>query len=140
MGKLLLLALIAAGIYWAHGKWFASEPATTSENTAPANPSPAVAKAKPVDFAIKSRVRGLLEEWKRRQLGGGGVKKGVATIKPDQQLKLIREHLFRAGRYSDSAMNAAVADSLRELGVAEEELGNMTGEILSMGDAGNRQR
>lgn len=81
---------------------------------------------------MKSRVNKLFAEWKRRQLGNTKSKHGAAAVEPEAELKAIRQLLFREGRYADSAMGEVVAASLRELGVAEGEVGALTGEILSM--------
>lgn len=122
----LLLCLVAVG-YFAYRKWSVSEPVAVFQSAAAAP-----AKPQRVDFDVKSRVSKLLQEWKRRRLSTPKSQHGAASVDPDEALKEIRQSLFRQGRYTDAAMDEVVAASLRELGVAEGEIGEMTAQILSM--------
>jgi hypothetical protein len=89
-------------------------------------------KPEPVSFAVKSRVRNLLAEWKRRSLGGKSSQLGSAKIDAASELTEIRKQLFRDGIHSEAAVTDAVSRALRELGVAEEEIKEVANGILGL--------
>jgi hypothetical protein len=90
------------------------------------------AKPEPVSFSIKSRVRQLLAEWKRRS-GATSAEPGFATIDPAAEIAEIRKALFREGAHSEAEVGRVVSRALRELGVAENEIQEVTRGILGMG-------
>ena len=126
MKRLLLLAGLSLLGYLAYAYLMAPPE--------PPPPPPVVIEAKPepVDFAIRSRVRKLFQEWKRRELGDGNGQLGVAAIDPGEEIRQIRQSLFREGRYSESAVAEVVTRSLRELGVAESEISAAASGVMSL--------
>ena len=124
-----LLLLVGLGVlgYFGYQQWFArSEP--------PPPPAAEVVEAKPepVSFAVKSRVRKLLGEWKRRELGTPAREQGTATLDPALELTEIRKALFRDQVHSEAAVREVIKRALRELGVAEKELDEVGIGILGM--------
>ena len=128
-----LLLLIALGVlgYYGYKEWF-SKPVRPPVAVPPPVAVEVTAKPEPVSFAIKVRVRNLLAEWKRRSLGGQSSELGSATIDPAGEVTEIRKLLFRDGIHSEAAVADAVSRALRELGVAEHEIKEVTGGILRM--------
>jgi hypothetical protein len=129
MKGLLLLAALGLLGYYGYLQWFAKE------SVVPPAPAPAPvikAKPEPVDFAVKSRVRRLLEEWKRRSLSSGGSEVGSASVDPGRELTEIRRIVFSDGRHSEAAIRETISRALRELGVAEGEVNEVAGGILGM--------
>lgn len=127
MKGFLLLFVGGLSVYYAYSTWFA----TSEPPPAPAAVAPSL-KVEPVDFAIKSRVRKLFEEWKRLQLSGHRGQQGAMASSPEEERRQIRKLLFRDGRYSESAVAEVVARSLRELGVAESEISAATSGVMSL--------
>ncbi|MFM8885631.1 MAG: hypothetical protein ACKOKC_04355 [Chthoniobacterales bacterium] len=129
-----ILLLIGCGLlgYYVYNTWFAEPP--------PAPVVPVQAKAEKVDFAIKSRVRKLFEEWKRQQLASGAGQHGAVAANPDEERRQIRQLLFREGRYSDAAVGEVIARALREMGVAESELGTVLGGVMSVQQAAGAKK
>lgn len=131
MKSLLLLVILGVVGYYAYHHW-RTEPAAPPPPT-PAPPAKvAVPKPEPVSFGVKSRVRKLLEEWKRRSLGGSKSQLGSATIDPASELTEIRKTLFRDGVHSEAAVLDVVQRALRELGVPQEEIKEVSGGIMGM--------
>jgi len=132
MKGLLLFAVVGILGYYAYHHWLAKpEP--------PPPPPPAVpaakvveAKPEPVNFAVKSRVRNLLEEWKRRELGTPAREQGTAALDPALELTEIRKTLFRDGVHSEAAVHDVIKRALRELGVAEKEINEVAAGIVGM--------
>ena len=129
MKRLLLVAFLGLAGYYAY-EWVSQEPA------APAPvPSAAPVKKKPVDFAMRSRVNKLFQEWKRQQLITDKGQQGLATCNPEEELNQIRQHLFREGRHSESAVADLVSQCLQEMGLAEEEIGSVSSSLVSLRSA-----
>jgi hypothetical protein len=132
MKGLLLFAIVGILGYYGYHYWLAApEPPPP-----PPPPVPAAkvveAKPEPVNFAVKSRVRKLFEEWKRRNLGNAGSQLGSATVDPGSELTEIRKTLFRDGVHSEAAVLDVIKRALRELGVAEKEINEVAAGILGM--------
>jgi len=132
MKSLLLLVVLGVVGYYAYNNW-RSEPAAPPPPPTPAPPAKVAApKPEPVSFGVKSRVRKLLEEWKRRSLGDSKSQLGSATIDPAGELTEIRKMLFRDGVHSEAAVLDVIQRALRELGVPQEEIKEVSGGILGM--------
>jgi hypothetical protein len=131
MKNLLLLASLGVLGYFGYQKWFAQP-----EPPPPPPPVPAAkvveVKPEPVNFAVKSRVRKLFDEWKRRNLGNADSQLGSATVDPASELTEIRKTLFRDGVHSEAAVLDVIKRALRELGVAEKELNEVAAGIVGM--------
>lgn len=126
MKGLLLLVALAIGAYCAY-QFLLPEPPPP-----PAPPPVVAAKPEPVNFAIRSRVRKLFEEWKRRNLGNPIVEHGAPAIVPASEFNQIRKSLYAEGIYAGDAVRDVVVRSLRELGVAEREIGEVSDGILGL--------
>lgn len=131
---LLLLGCALLGHY-AYKTWFSAPP----PDPVPVQAGP-VPKLEKVDFAIKSRIRKLFEEWKRQQLASGTGQHGMPGANPDEERKQIRQLLFREGRYSEAAFGEVAARALREMGVAESELATALGGVMSVQQAGGGKK
>lgn len=132
MKGLLLFAVVGILGYYAYHHWLAKpEPPPPPPPAVPAAKMVA-AKPEPVNFAVKSRVRKLFEEWKRRSLGNAGSQLGSATVDPASELTEIRQTLFREGVHSEDAVHDVIKRALRELGVAEKELNEVAAGIVGM--------
>ena len=131
MKGLLLFAIAGILGYYAYHHWLAKP-----EPPPPPLPLPAakvvVAKPEPVNFAVKSRVRKLFEEWKRRSLGNARSQLGSASVDPASELTEIRKTIFRDGVHSEAAVLDMIKRALRELGVAENELNEVAIGIRGM--------
>jgi len=130
MRKLLFLILCVIGGYYAY-QYFTDKP------PAPVVPAPVVVampavKPAPVEFTIKSTVRKLFEEWKKRSLGLPAKERGSAGIIPASELKEIRRKLFEKGIHSEVAVKDVIVRSLREIGVPEEDINEVAGGIIGM--------
>lgn len=127
-----LFVAVALGLlgYYAYEYWVAKPvPAPVAP---PVVTTAVTAKPEPVSFSIKSRVRQLLAEWKRRS-GATSAEPGFATIDPAAEIAEIRKALFREGAHSEAEVGRVVSRALRELGVAENEIQEVTRGILGMG-------
>jgi hypothetical protein len=127
MKGFLLLVIGGLASYYAYSTWFAKPEPPPAPAAVARSP-----KVEPVDFAIKSRVRKLFEEWKRQQLSGQKGQHGAMANSPEEEGRQIKKLLFRNGRYSESALAEVVARSLRELGVAESEISAATSGVMSL--------
>jgi len=124
---------MAVAGYWAYERWLvAKEPA--AQESSPAVKVVAPPKPEPVNFAVKSRVRKLFEEWKRQELRTSSGEHSVAAVKASEEIKQIRQYLFREGHYSEGAIHDLVVRSLREMGVAESEIQVAANGVLSLGE------
>ena len=133
MKSLLIVAGLVLLGYYGYNHWLATPEPPPPPPAPPPTPAKVVqAKPQPVDFAVKSRVRKLLEEWKRRSLGGTGSHLGSATVDPARELTEIRKGLFRDGVHSESAVLEVIKAALREMGVAEDEINEVSQGILGM--------
>ncbi len=131
MKNLLLLAGLGVLGYLGYQKW--------STQPEPPPPLPALptaevveAKPEPVNFAIKSRVRKLFEEWKRRNLSNADSQLGSAAVDPASELTVIRKTLFRDGVHSEAAVLDVIKRALRDLGVPENEIDEVASGIRGM--------
>ena len=132
MKGLLLFAIVGILGYYGYHYWLAApEPSPPPPPPVPAAKA-VEAKPEPVNFAVKSRVRKLFEEWKRRNLGNAGSQLGTATVDPASELTEIRKTLFRDGVHSEAAVLDVIKRALRELGVAEKELNEVGSGICGM--------
>jgi hypothetical protein len=131
MKGLLLFAVVGILGYYGYHYWLAAP-----EPPPPPPPLPDAkvveAKPEPVSFSVKSRVRKLFEEWKRRNLGDAGSQLGSATVDPASELTEIRKTLFRDGVHSEAAVHDVIKRALCELGVAEKELNEVAAGIVGM--------
>jgi hypothetical protein len=125
MKTLLFLTLCLVGGYYAYQHFNEKPPA-------PAAVVPPAVKPVPVDFAIKSTVRKLFEEWKRRSLAFSGKERSSTRIDPASELKEIRRKLFEKGIHSEVAVNDVIVRSLREIGVPEKDISEVAGGITGM--------
>jgi hypothetical protein len=132
MKGLLLFALVGISGYYAYHYWSAKPEPVPAPIAPPVAAAAVTAKPEPVSFAVKSRVRSLLAEWKRRSLGGKSSELGSAKIDAASELTEIRKLLFRDGIHSETAVADTVSRALRELGVAETEVKEVTGGILRL--------
>jgi len=124
MKNLLLLAALGAAAYYAYGEWFAA-PANAPQATVAAAAPPA-----PVDFTVKTRVRKLLEEWKRRQLTSSQPH-GARLTDMSRELDDVRRHLFGKSVHSEQGLVDTLSLALRELGVSEDELEHLAKGIIA---------
>ena len=131
MKGLLLFAIAAILGYYAYHYWLAAPEPPPPPPPLP-NAKVVEAKPEPVNFAVKSRVRKLFEEWKRRNLGNAGSQLGSATVDPASELTEIRKTLFRDGVHSEAAVHDVIKRALRELGVAEKEINEVAAGIVGM--------
>ncbi len=131
MKKLLLLVALGLLGYYGYTHWLV-KPVPPPPPPPPPVETAIQAKPEPVNFAIKSRVRQLLAEWKRRNSGVNSSESGSATIDPAAELAEIRKTLFREGTHSEAEVSRVVSRALRELGVAESEVQEVTRSILGM--------
>ena len=124
MKNLLLLAGLGVLGYLGYQKWF----------TLPALPTAEVVEAKPepVNYTIKSRVRKLFDEWKRRNLGNADSQLGSAAVDPASELTEIRKILFRDGVHSEAAVLDVIKRALRDVGVSENEIDEVASGIRGM--------
>jgi hypothetical protein len=127
---LLLLILVGVG-YYVYVQWF---------QEAPSELKVVPAKPEPVDFAIRSTVNRLFNEWKRRELAGHGREHGSAFLDMSQGIMEIRRKLFGMGIHSEEALSSIVADALRELGVADYECTQVASGILQEGQSDSAHR
>ena len=118
---LVLLLLFGLLAYFGWERYFAQPEA---EPVVAAPPPP-----EKVDFFIKSRVRKLFDEWKRRALNQGGVGSRGAESKivdslvdMPREVMEIRRTLFSRLKHTEDAMKSEMKLALREIGVAEDEL------------------
>ena len=132
MKNLLLLAGLGILGYYGYNHWFAAPEPPPTPAPKVAEPRVAEPKPAPVSFAVKSRVERLLEEWKRRSLGGMESQISSAPVDVATELAEIRKTLFRDGIHSQAAVLDVIKRALRELGVAEKELNEVAGGILGM--------
>lgn len=97
-------------------------------------PQAAAPQAKPttVDFVIRSRVKKLFEEWKRRKLAYPGHEIGASGVKPAEEFSEIRKALFHDRDYAEEAVYEAVVKALRELHVAEDEINEVAVGVLNL--------
>ena len=126
MKNLLLLAALAAGGYYAYHKWLAPQQAALATNPALAE----VAPPGPVDFHVKTRVRKLFDEWKRRQLTGSQPH-GARLTDMSREMDDVRKYLFGKSVHSEEGLVDALRNALRELGVVEEELDQLAKGIIA---------
>ena len=128
MKNLLLLASLGVLGYFGYQNWF------TQPEPPPALPAAKVVEAKPepVNFAVKSRVRKLFDEWKRRNLGNADSQLGSAAVDPASELTEIRKTLFRDGVHSEAAVLDVIKRALRDLGVPENEIDEVASGIRGM--------
>lgn len=127
MKNLLFFAALGVLAYFAYQKWSGGAP---TPETQPA-PTPAVTPAPArSDFFIRSRAEKLLTEWKRRALSGGSGERGAAATDMAHEITEIRRRLMDRGQHSREDVASAVLQALRELGVAEDEIKEVTAGIL----------
>lgn len=131
MKNLLLLASLGVLGYFGYQRWFTQPEPPPPPPTLPAA-EVVKAKPEPVSFAVKSSVRKLFEEWKRRNLGNAGSQQGSAAVDPASELTEIRKALFRDGVHSESAVLDVIKRALRDLGVPENEIDEVGRGIRAM--------
>jgi hypothetical protein len=123
-----LLLLVAIGIvgYFVYRDYFAGpEPLAAEPSATPAPKSPTPT---PVPFAIKSAVRSLYEEWKRRELGD----QQPAMPEPQKLLTEIRRNLFNRGEHTEAAVNGVIVQALAEMDLPPGEREHVAVGIMSM--------
>ena len=116
-----LLLLVAIGIvgYFVYWDYFAVPDLVV---VAPA------ATPTPVPFAIRSAVRSLYGEWKRRELG----EQQPALPEPRKLLTEIRRNLFDRGEHTEAAVSSAILQALAEMGLPVGEREHVASGIMSM--------
>jgi hypothetical protein len=114
MKNLLLLVALGALGYYAYRGWM-SESQATLLAVAAADAPPAA-----VDFNVKTRVRKMFEEWKRRQLMSSQPH-GARLSNMSRELDELRKYLFANAVHSEKGLHALLSHALRELGVSKEE-------------------
>ena len=127
MKNLLLFAALGVLGYFAYREWLPAAPAASFVTATP-TPAP-TPTPRPVDFAVKSAVKSLYEEWKRRVLSDPDPH-GAAAIDMPQKLTEIRRRLFMERVHTEDAMMSAMATALQELGVAPREADYVVKKIL----------
>jgi hypothetical protein len=124
---LLLLLLGIGGYYW----W--SQRATPAPAPAPADApqAPAVAEAPPpVDFAIKMRVKRILDEWKKHSLAAGDKDKHTSMVEIESEINDIRRRLFEQGLHDSQSLRQTMERAALELGYAPDQAKHLTKEVL----------
>lgn len=129
-----LIPLILVGI----AGWFVYENrhslTDVPEGEPPADLAPSTTGAAPVDFAVKSMVRRLFEEWQRRSLAGAKGEHGSARTDMAKGLMDIRRKLFSLGVYSEKAVAETMQRALEEIGVEPEECREVVEGILALAE------
>ena len=120
-----LLLLVAIGIvgYFVYRDFFAVPDLVVVAPAATPTPTPT-----PVPFAIRSAVRSLYEEWKRRELG----EQQPALPEPRKLLTEIRRNLFDRGEHTEAAVSSAILQALAEMGLPAGEREHIASGIMSM--------
>ena len=120
-----LLLLVAIGIvgYFVYWDFFAVPDLVVVAPAATPTPTPT-----PVPFAIRSAVRSLYEEWKRRELG----EQQPAMPEPQKLLTEIRRNLFDKGEHTEAAVSSAIVQALAEMGLPAGEREHIASGIMSM--------
>lgn len=119
MKALLLLTVLGIVGFFIYRDYFAApEPVAVAPAPVPT----------PVPFAIKSAVRSLYEEWKRRELG----EQGLSLPEPQKLIIEIKRSLFSKGEHTDAAIKRAVVQALGEMGIAPGEREHIAAGIMSM--------
>ena len=118
-----LLLLVAIGIvgYFVYRDYFAVPDLVVVAPAATPTPTP-------VPFAIRSAVRSLYEEWKRRELG----ELQPAVPGPRKLLTEIRRNLFDRGEHTEAAVSSAIVQALAEMGLPAGEREHIASGIMSM--------
>lgn len=109
MKSLVFVLLAAAGYFlWAH--FSAPEPPVAVKLPAATPP--------PVDFAIKMRVKRILEEWKKQSLAGQG---RISMLDIDEEVNEIRERLYDRGVHDARSLKETMVRAAVELGYSYDQ-------------------
>ena len=122
MKNLLLIAGLGVLGYLGYQEWFAQPE--------PKPAAAAVAPPAPVDFAVKTRVRKMFEEWKRRQLTSSQPH-GARLTDMSRELDDVRRHLFGKAIHGEKGLQEIIENALRELGVSGAELKQLAKNIIA---------
>jgi len=120
----LLLVVLAIGGYYLWPSSVAPEPEPAPLQVAPA-PAPT-----PVDFAVKMRVKRILEEWKRQSLAREAQRKSASMLDLDTEINEIRRRLYDKGLHDAASLKNTMVQAAIELGYAPDQAELLVSQVL----------
>ncbi len=124
---MLLLLLAAGGYYWWSQRPAPAPAAPTASSEAPAEIQ---AAPEPVDFAIKMRVKRILDEWKRQSLLTAEKDRKASMVQIDSEVTDIRRRLYEQGLHDAQSLRQTMQRAAVELGYAPEQAEHLVKEVL----------
>jgi hypothetical protein len=123
--KFLLLVLLVVGGYflWAHF--------SAPEEPLPVAAEQPVATPSPVDFAIKMRVKRILDEWKNQTLAAEVNKQRSSMLDIGVEINEIRRRLYTEGLHDARSLQNTMVRAAVELGYSREQAELLIGQVLS---------
>jgi len=137
MKLLIFLIIIGAAAYY----YYESRPEPPPPLAAPAEtPAPPVAAPpeKPLPFTVKTRVKKMIEEWKRISLSTNQRQRGAALSSIEEEMLKVREELFKAGQYDVESLRKLLVRALGELGHAPDQATYLARELMSQAPAASQ--
>lgn len=129
MKILSLLVLLGVSGYLAYQTWFSEQPAEPFVEAAVPPP------AETVDFAVKVRVRRLIEEWKAQSLAQAEGKRRPSLIVVEAEINDIRRRLYDKGLHDDKSLKELMTRAAVELGHSPDQAKYLIGKITSAAKA-----
>lgn len=119
--KILLGTLLAVGGYflWTHFS-APEEPVTVAAEQPPAA----------VDYAIKVRVKRILEEWKKQSLAEKSRQERSSMLDLKAEINEIRRRLYDQGLHDERSLRQTMVQAAAELGYAPEQAAYLVGRAL----------
>lgn len=123
MKTLVLLVVVGVCGFFAYEEWFSAPP--------PAESPPAeVAAPEPVEFAVKVRVRRMIEEWKNRSAGSA---RRPSMTDIESEVNDIRRRLHDKGLHDEKSLKELMTRAAVELGHTPDQARILIGKILAGG-------
>jgi hypothetical protein len=121
--KFLLLVSLAVGGYflWTHF--------SKVEEPRPVAEQPAATPA-PVDFAIKMRVKRILDEWKKQTLAAEVNKQRPSMLDIGVEINEIRRRLYNEGLHDARSLKSTMVRAAVDLGYSREQAELLIGQVL----------
>lgn len=122
MKSLLVLVLAGVAGVFAYRHW------TAEAEMPPAAVEVAPEQPEPVDFAVKVRVRRMIEEWKNRSAGGA---RRPSLTDIEAEINDIRRRLYDKGLHDEQSLKELMNRAAIELGHSPEQAKYLIGKVIA---------